>query len=267
MSNVSPNEGARPRAAAVGAAAVFQWRLQWRRRKLRGTLLLGLLPVAFAAFLAVLKLQGSVQTLGTDALSRLLATLYMQILLVVVPLIYGTALVAQEAEARTLPFLLVRPLSRASLLLGKFLGSWAVACMLLCGSFLVAIPLLLGADRFAGAGAWLAHLPRYLFLLCLGALSYGTLFTLVGLLFRRPALVGLFLAFGWEAAIPYLPGWIKNLTVRHHLSALLPPDCLPASLLAAMAPPSVASGVLWLGLGSLVALVAAVHLFARRDYA
>jgi ABC-type transport system involved in multi-copper enzyme maturation permease subunit len=258
--------GERLRGADVAAAAGFQWKLSWQRRKLRGALLLQLLPVVFALLVAGLKLRGRVDVLGTDALSMLLATFYLQILLVVVPLLFGTGLVTRDAEARTLAYLLVRPLSRGSLLAGKFLGSWAAASLALCVSLGLCAVLLLGADRFQDAGPWLGRLPRTGLLLVLGALAYGTLFTLVGLVFPRPALVGLFLAFGWEAAIPWLPGWIKMLTVRHHLAALLPRQSLPSGLLSALDPPSVASGLAWLLIGSVVGLWLAIWVFARRDY-
>ena len=75
-----------------------------------------------------------------------------------------------------------------------------------------------------------------------------------------------FLAFGWETAIPFLPGWIKSLTVRYHLAALVPADALPAGMRAGMNPPDVASGLLWLVGGSAVMLAVSVWLFARRDY-
>jgi hypothetical protein len=126
--------------------------------------------------------------------------------------------------------------------------------------------LLLGAEDFQDAGAWTARLGRLGLALVLGALAYGALFTVVGLLFSRPALVGLFLAFGWESAIQFLPGWIKNLTVRHHLAGVLPADALPPAMLAALSPPGAFVGIAWLLGGALLALCAAAWLFARRDY-
>src|SRR3989442_6741796 len=94
--------GARPEAHGVGAAAGLQWKLVWRRRALRWPLGLGLVPVAVAAVAALLKLRGVVPMLGSDALALHLATFYLQFALVVIPLLYGTSLVAHEAEARTL---------------------------------------------------------------------------------------------------------------------------------------------------------------------
>ena len=78
--------------------------------------------------------------------------------------------------------------------------------------------------------------------------------------------VGLFLAFGWESAIPFLPGWIKSLTVRYHLTALVPADALPPGVRGGISPPDILPAVVWLVGGAVLALVLSVWLFARRDY-
>ena len=101
--------------------------------------------------------------------------------------------------------------------------------------------------------------------LIVGALAYGVLFTLVGLVAARPALVGVFLAFGWENALAYLPGWIKLLTVRHHLVGLLPRSAVPGASWIAIDPPSLVAGTSTLFLASLAGLAAATILFGRRD--
>ncbi len=256
----------RSAAADVGRAAAFEWRLAWQPRRSRLSLGLVLLPAILSGLAIALKLSGIVLARGGDALILVVASLYLVILVVILPLLYGTQLVAQEAEARTLVYLLVRPLSRASLLLGKFLGSWAACTVQLVGSLLLTTLLWLAADRFQDAAVPAARLPYFAITLALGALSYGALFTLVGLVFARPALVGLFLALGWENAIPFLPGWIKTLTVRHHLVALLPAGALPPGVHTALAPPPWPFALAWLLGGAIAALAGSMWLFARRDY-
>jgi ABC-2 type transport system permease protein len=259
-------QGARPALTEVRRAAAFEWRLAWQSRRRRVSLLLGFLPV-FLTLLAIgLKVPGIVPVRGVDAITAVLASLYLVLLVVILPLLYGTQLVAQEAEARTLVFLLVRPLSRGSLLLGKFLGSWAACSVQLVVSLALTTLLWLGSDRFQDAAPALARLPLFAATMVLGALAYGALFTLVGLVFSRPALVGLFLALGWENAIPFLPGWIKTLTIRHHLAAFLPATALPPGMHAALAPPSWPVALAWLVGGTAAALLISMWLFARRDY-
>lgn len=258
--------GGELRAEHVLQAARFQWRLAWQRRRLLRTLLLHLFPIALAALGAILKWSGVITVLGSDILSNFLVFVYLQILLVLVALLFGTGLVTSDAEARTLPYLLVRPLSRGSLLVGKFLGAWLVASLLLCASMLVSALLLLGSDGFVDAGAWVGRIPRFGIPLVLGALAYGALFTFVGLVFPRPAIVGLFLAFGWENIIQFLPGWIKSLTVRHHLAALVPRQSVPAEVLALLDPPGMFAGLVWLVGSAALFLGLSMGLFARRDF-
>jgi ABC-2 type transport system permease protein len=250
----------------VGRAAGFEWRLAWQRRRVRLQLFVALLPVIVAIAGVALQRAGIVVVRGGDVLTQVVGTVFLQLLVVVLPLIAGTGLVAQEAEARTLVYLLVRPLSRGSLLVGKFLGAWAALCVLLVGSLLATSAVLLGGDALGDSSAWLQRLPAVGAALVVGALAYGALFTLVGLLFSRPALVGLFLAFAWESGIPFMPGWIKWLTVRYALTALVPAGALPPGMHAAIAPPDPPAALLWLVGGAAVSLGLSVWLFGRRDY-
>jgi ABC-type transport system involved in multi-copper enzyme maturation permease subunit len=248
------------------AAFEFEWMLSWRRRRQRGTLLVGLLPVLFALLIILLKWVGLVPVLAVDVLPALFALAYVPVLLVILPLLVGTSLIAREAEANTLAFLLVRPVSRASLLLGKFLGGWVVVCVLLCSTLVLCNLLLLLADGFLDAGLALKVLPANLVALCFGAFTYTALFTLVGLVANRPALVGLFVAFLWENAIPWLPGMIQNFTVRYHLMALLPDDSIPVYVHLSRGAPNPFLAILWLIGGAALMLLLAVWIFRRRDY-
>ena len=257
---------ARLEPGAVLRAARFEWRLAWQRRRLRLPAALALLPVAVALVGLLLQRTGVVVVQGSDVLSQIVGTLFLQFLVVLLPLVHGTALVAQEAEARTLVYLLVRPLSRGSLLVGKFLGSWLATGLQLVIALVATAALLLGAEAFSSPGEWAGRIALLGLSLVLGSLAYGALFTLVGLVFSRPAFVGLFLAFGWETAIPFLPGWIRHLTVRYHLASVLPAGLLPPGLLSAIDPPTPLVGLAWMLGGAVVALAGAVLLFARRDY-
>lgn len=250
-------------AAHMARVAAFEWRLAWLRR--RGSLLLYAIPVGVAALGAVFMRLGWITAQGSDALGAVVGVLFFSFLVVLAPLVFGVGLVLPEAESRTLVYLLVRPVGRPSLFLGKFLGAWMAASVLLVGSLLLAALLLLGAGG-GDVGPALLRLPRQALVLVVGALAYGSLFALLGLVLARPVLFAVFLGFGWESAIPFLPGWIKALTVRHHLAALLPAEGLPAGLRAALDPPGVAAGSAWLLASSLVALALAAWVFARRDF-
>ena len=138
--------------------------------------------------------------------------------------------------------------------------------MLLGGSLLACNLLLLGADGFAETGRALKVIPGNLFAMCVGAFAYMAFFTLVGLVASRPALVGLFMAFVWENAIPWLPGTIQNFTVRYHLVALLPEDSIPVYVRLSRGEPNPFMALVWLLGGAAVTMALAIWVFRRRDY-
>jgi hypothetical protein len=92
-------------------------------------------------------------------------------------------------------------------------------------------------------------------MLSAGLAAYGALFALVGTRLKRPLVVGLVFAFGWEPAVLLLPGYLKRLTVAYYLQALvkheMPQDSAVSMLLQVFHEvPSV-----WVSLLSLAAIV------------
>lgn len=258
------------RGSDVLAAALFEWSFYWRRRRLRVGTVLAALPVLLALLMALIKVANldalNILARGVDILPYVFATFYLRVLVVALPLLASTILISREVEGGTLPFLLVRPVSRTSLLLGKFLGSWWTLCTLACASYLAVTLILVAADGFADSAEILVATPAYLVTLCVGSLAYGAFFTFVGLASGRPALVGLLVGILWENLIPYLPGLIRNFTVRFHLSALIPDLGVPSEWLGTTEIPALAAALVWLALGVTLSLLAAAFVFRRRDY-
>ena len=74
-------------------------------------------------------------------------------------------------------------------------------------------------------------------LLALGLAVYGGVFAFVGAFFKRPLVIGLVFAFGWEQVVLALPGYLKQFTIAYYLQALVPhamPSDGVASLLQGM---------------------------------
>src|SRR5258705_7729577 len=59
-------------------------------------------------------------------------------------------------------------------------------------------------------------------MLAVGLASYGAVFSLVGARVKRPLVVGLVFAFGWEPGVLLFPGYLKHLTVAYYLQGLVP---------------------------------------------
>lgn len=128
--------------------------------------------------------------------------------------IFSTAVVSQEVEQKTIVYLLTRPVPRWQILLMRTLAAATVVFVLssfaaLCVSAAVFGPRLLQPLLFVDLKA-----------LAIGALAYGGLFVFVSLLMNRAMIVCLLFAFGWETAIPNVPGYLYYVSVYSHLSAI-----------------------------------------------
>ena len=187
---------------------------------------------------------------------------------------YGTSLIADEVEDRTITYLFTRPVPRGAVLVGKYLAYLVCAGLLVLPSvmlvFFLVTPLLGGS-----IGAGFPDLLKDLALLAAALAVYGALFALVGALFRRPLLTGLVFIFGWEPIVIVVPGYMKRFTVSYYLQGLVP-HAMPQdgqvtglvlqALQANEILPSATVGVVGLAVIALGGLGLAVRLVQRREY-
>ena len=113
----------RPLPFTAAARAVFTLSLEgmvWTRRSLVMSVLLGL-PVLFAVLYRLTlaaKLPPSLSPV--DLYGSIVAIYYVRNAVPLAALFYATALIADEVEQKTITHLFTRPLTRASILFGKF---------------------------------------------------------------------------------------------------------------------------------------------------
>ena len=99
----------------------------------------------------------------------------------------------------------------------------------------------------------------------------GAVFALVGARLKRPLVIGLVFAFGWEPAVLLFPGYLKRLTVGYYLQALVPhamPQESSVSLLMQLfhEVPSVATSLASLAVIAVLALWWAARAVEGREY-
>lgn len=151
------------------------------------------------------------------AFNSLEALLVYGFALVLLAVIFGTGVIAQEIEQHTITYLLTRPLPRWRIALMKFLA--AVVGITVALWFSTA---LLALVAFGPSGLSPKYLGHDLAVLPLGALAYGSLFLLVATLFNRPLLWGLGYAFGLESWAANMPGDFQRLSLATYLRVLAP---------------------------------------------
>jgi len=150
----------------------------------------------------------------------LLSTAVIHFLVAFVSLFYGTALISEEVDDKTLTYLFVRPISKPLIMLGKFAAFiWISSILVLPSVILCYLILYLGRQPIFEDAAVLA---KDLGVVFLALLAYGSLFALLGAWLRHSMLVGLLYAFGWEGIISYMPGVTRKLTLGHYIQSIFP---------------------------------------------
>jgi ABC-2 type transport system permease protein len=273
-----------PRSPSVLTAAfrIFDLSLSdmlWSRRSVFLALVVGG-PVIIALVartveffnLPALRVNG-VRVSGAVMFGLMIWALYVWVIVPVLGVFYGTSLMADEVEDKTITYLFSRPIPRGAVLLGKYLAYLACTGLIVLPSVMLVyfLVLPLGGGGLAAIARGFPDLLKDLGLLGLGLAVYGAVFAFIGAQLKRPLLIGLFFIVGWEYVVLALPGYLKRFTVAYYLQALVPhamPQDSTVSALQAFfrqttsAPASLAA----LGVILVVSLALAVRAVERREY-
>lgn len=251
------------------ARGVFDLSLEgmvWSRRSLLMAVLLGL-PVLFALlYRALLAAKLPAELRPFDLYGVIIAFYYVRNLLPLAALFYASSLIADEVEGKTLTYLLTRPVRRSAILAGKFAAYVATTLCLTLPATVVTFFLLMTTRGFGGVGAAVPDLFKDLGVIALTLLVYGALFTLLGVLLRRPVIPGLLFLFVWEL-VANLPGYMPRFTLTAYLRSLIshrPAQEGIAEIFGQVLPAALCLQVL--GGALLVLLGAAVWIFSSREY-
>ena len=275
----TPN--AEPRTPSLWASSVRIFDLSlgqmlWSRRSVLLALLLGG-PVVLAIALRIVStlMASGFQINGARAegqaiFGMMIWFLYIRFIVPILGVFYGTALIADEVEDKTITYLFTRPIPRSAVLVGKYLAYLACTVLLVLPSvvivFFLVVPL--GGSTIAAS---FPSLVTDLAMLALGLMTYGAVFALVGTRLKRPLVVGLVFSFGWEPAVLLFPGYLKRLTVAYYLQGLvthqMPQDSAVSVLLQVFREtPSIPVSLLGLAIITAATLWSAGRAVENREY-
>jgi ABC-type transport system involved in multi-copper enzyme maturation permease subunit len=169
--------------------------------------------LTLASDAAIVQVNG--RRLGSEAVfATAMSLLYLKFIVPALGVFYGTSLIADEVEEKTITYLFTCPIPRGAIVIGKFLAYLVCVTSVVLPSagmvFLVMVP-------FADMASLLGSFVRDLGVLALGLAAYGSVFLWAGALFRRPVVGGLLFVFGWEQLALVLPGYVGRLTIAHYL--------------------------------------------------
>ena len=262
----------------TGASRVFGMsigEMLWSRRTIFMALVVGS-PVLVALVARIVQSAGiaplRVNGVQVDAVSMFGAMIWILFLSFIVPVLgvfYGTSLIADEVDDKTITYLFTRPVRRGAVIVGKYMAYLVCTTLVVLPSVMIVYFLMV---PFGQIPASFVSLVVDLGVLGLGLAAYGALFALVGAALRRPLIVGLVFVFGWEFVTLLLPGYLKRFTLAYYLQPLVPhamPTGDTVSLLQGAVfrdPPSVGASLAWLVVAIVVSLALAVRVVEQREY-
>ncbi len=210
-----------PYLDSLGRVFSVFWRLGRRARRTKFFALFSQLPAAVAVIIRLNAVfSGRSPHSGLYMFTNVVMFFYLQIVILVLALFYGTSVCSEEVEGKTLPYLTTRPLPKSAIVLGKYAAYTAIAAGMTVFGLILSF-LVLNFEGLSDMEAVLTLL-RYLGVLVLGLVAYGALFTLFGSTLKRAVFYGLLFSFGWENVIQYFPGSTQRLAIAHYLKSFLP---------------------------------------------
>lgn len=166
----------------------------------------------------------------SQVFGTLMSTAVIHFLVVFVTLFYGTALVSEEVEGKTITYLFVRPIPKPVIMLGKFLALSWISVMLVLPTVVLSYLILYLRSDLRPFFEDMPLLGKDMGIVFLALMAYGALFSLIGAWLKHSILAGLVYAFGWEGIISYLPGFTRKLTVTHYIQSIFPHPDTPAAI-------------------------------------
>ncbi|HVD93161.1 MAG TPA: ABC transporter permease subunit [Vicinamibacterales bacterium] len=247
----------------------------WSRRTIFMALVVGA-PVLISFFMRMLDalgapifhVNGTIMT-GPAIFGLMIWVFYLRFTVPVLGVFYGTSLIADEVEDKTITYLFTRPIPRGAVLIGKYFAYLACTFFVVLPS--VVIVYLAIVPMRGSLGASFLDLLKDLALLAIGLAVYGAVFAFIGARFKRPLLIGLVFVFGWEQAALAFPGYLKKFTVAYYLQAMVPhamPNDSVVSLIQGIfhETPGLGESLVWLTLILLVFLWLAAVNVDRKEY-
>jgi len=191
---------------------------------------------------------------------------YFQMFIQFLCLFYGSSVLTDEVDNKTLVYLTTSPVSKASIITSKFMAHTLISAVIITSGLLVSFII----SNFSNLlkVVYLGRLGVFLGAALLAVLAYSSLFTLMGTFMKKSILVGLFFVFGWEAIAQFLHGATQKLTIIHYIKSLLPAG-FPGTqslLVFRLQPSSTTEAIITLLFLTLLFLTVSIVIFYKKEF-
>jgi ABC-2 type transport system permease protein len=178
-----------------------------------------LITILVAVFVAVVMGYAGSQDVdplqdGTDLMDTLILFFFMPVM----AMIFGTSLIRDDIDDKSITHVVTAPLDRAWSYIGYYLplvAAVVVSMVIIDTAGFLAFFLQQGMSN-----EMLGLYVEFIALVTIGSFVYSALFLAVSVVFRKPVFIGLFYAFIWEGFIGSLPGAIQKASIKHYLRSL-----------------------------------------------
>jgi ABC-type transport system involved in multi-copper enzyme maturation permease subunit len=178
-----------------------------------------IITILVAVFVAaVMGYAGSQSHDALDDGMNLMDTLILFFFMPVMAMIFGSSLIRDEIDDKSITHVATAPLDRAFSYLGYYLPLVIAVAVSMVAISSVGVFAFFGQHGFGSEA--LQIYVEFLALVVIGSFVYSSLFLAIGVMFSKPVMVGLFYAFIWEGYVGSLPGAIQNASVKHYLRSL-----------------------------------------------
>lgn len=187
-----------------------------RQLKSRKTLILFLIQFLPALVSALALFWGDLDGLGV--FEGTVERVYLPLMLPLAALFFGGPTIVDEVEAKTITYLTLRPMSRTALLMGKLTSSIAMA---LCVT-VIPVVVFFAVCAIGGSAPLAEGMPMLgsaAGTVAVGAITYTSVFALLGVVFSSTLLPGIVYYVVFEMVLGTIPV-IEVLSIKFHLSTL-----------------------------------------------
>lgn len=251
----------------IKAIFSFFFKAGIRSKRARWFFIVSLIPAVIFIIVHIVDLLNPGRSLSISSLfAQVGGVFYYQLFIQFLCLFYGSSVLNDEVDNKTLVYLTTSPVSKGSILAGKFLAHWLISAIIIVSGLVIAFVLsnfsnLLKAD-------YLQKLGIFVGVALLAISAYSSLFTFLGTFLKKSILVGLFFIFGWEAIVQFFPGTTQKLTITHYIKSLLPARFSGTNSILAfhLQPSSAAESIITLLLITVFFLAFSTFLFYKKEY-
>lgn len=237
-----------------------------KSKKAKIFFLLSFLPVLVLLIAKIIELTNPAARISAaEIFSKAMLIIYIQLLVPILALLFGSLVINEEIDDKTLIYLTTSPVPKPAVILGKYLAYIVLSAIIINAGLLLCF-LVINIDQL-GEVSYLKQFLTFIGVGGLALIAYSAFFTLLGTLVKKSVILGLLFIFGWESVVQYFPGVTQKFTFIHYIKSLLPYTADNVKFLVFKLEPSgTGESIVVLLLLTILSLFAASLIFKRKEY-